>query len=535
MNNKVVSNFISIIVICIVLSTCANRGTISGGEKDLEPPRIIKETPENFSTNFTENEIRIYFNEYVKIKDVQKQLIISPPMKMQPDITPLGSANKFVTIKIYDTLQPNTTYAFNFGQSIVDNNEGNPYSFYRYVFSTGDYIDSLGVGGNILDAEKRKPDDFVSVMLYEVDSIFTDSMIYKESPKYITNTLDSTTTFKLENLKAGKYLMIALKDENGSNKYEQQTDRIGFVQEHITIPTELSFDLKLFKEEADFKVNRPKQTAGNKIAFGFEGDAKGLNIDLHSPKPEGFINRITKDPKSDTLYYWYTPKIEADSLLFSLRNKTYLDSVYVNIRDMKKDTLVIKPIQSGTLKLNENLELEGSIPFKSINAESISLIDKDSVNVEFTIKLDSLQNRYVFDFEKKEDDIYSMQLLPNSITDIFDNKNDTIKYNLRTKNASDYGKARITLVNAVYPVIVQLTDAQGKVGAEVYGERNQSFDFDNLSPSKYYIRVIYDTNKNGKWDTGNYLKKIQPERISYSKEMIDVRANWDIVETFTLK
>ena len=535
MNNKTVSNFISIIVISILISTCANRGTISGGEKDLEPPIITKETPENFSTNFAENEIRIYFNEYVKIKDVQKQLIISPPMKTQPDITPLGGASKFVTIKIYDTLQPNTTYAFNFGQSIVDNNEGNPYSFYRYVFSTGDYIDSLSVSGNILDAEKRAPDEFVSVMLYEVDSIFTDSVIYKDSPKYITNTLDSTTTFKLENLKAGKYLMIALKDENSSNKYEQKTDRIGFVQEHITIPADRLFDIKLFKEETDFKVNRPKQTAGNKIAFAFEGNVEDLNINLHSPKPDGFIDRITKDPKSDTLYYWYTPKIEMDSLLFSVSNKTYLDSMYVSIRDMNKDTLVIKPVQSGTLKLNENLEIEGSIPFKSINEELISLIDKDSMDVEFSVELDSLQNRYVFDFEKKEDENYSMQLLPNSITDLFENKNDTITYNLRTKNASDYGKARITLINAVYPVIVQLTDAQGKVSAEVYGERNQPFDFDNLNPSNYYIRVIYDTNKNGKWDTGNYLKKIQPERISYSEEMIEVRANWDVVETFTLK
>jgi len=518
-----------------VISACANRGTISGGEKDLEPPIITKETPENFSTNFTENEIRIYFNEYVKIKDVQKQLIISPPMKTQPEITPLGGASKFVTIKIYDTLQPNTTYAFNFGQSIVDNTEGNPYSFYRYVFSTGDYIDSLSVSGTILDAEKREPEEFVSVMLYEVDSIFNDSVIYKESPKYITNTLDSTTTFKLENLKAGKYLMIALKDENSSNKYEQKTDQIGFAQEHITIPTDRSFDLKLFKEETDFKVNRPKQTAGNKIAFAFEGDAKGLKINLHSPKPEGFINRVTKDPKSDTLYYWYTPKIEMDSLLFSVSNKAYLDSMYVNIRDMNKDTLVIKAIQSGTLKLNEKFEVEGSIPFNSIKKENIILIDKDSLKVDFTAKLDSLKNRYVFDFEKKEDDNYRMQLLPGALTDLYENTNDTLNYNLRTKNASDYGKARITLVNAVYPVIVQLTDAQGKVSAEVYGEKNQPFDFDNLNPSKYYIRVIYDTNKNGKWDTGNYLKKIQPERISYSKEMIEPRANWDIVETFTLK
>ena len=532
--NRSVSNIISVIVICIILSTCANRGTISGGEKDVEPPIITKESPENFSVNFAEKEIRIYFNEYVKIKDVQKQLIISPPMKTQPEITPLGGASKEIRIKIFDTLPPNTTYAFNFGQSIVDNNEGNPYSFYRYVFSTGDYIDSLSVGGNIFDAEKREPEDFVSVMLYEVDSTFTDSVIYKKPPKYITNTLDSTTTFKLENLKAGKYLMIALKDENTSNKYEQKTDRLAFKKEFVTIPTEESFNLKLFKEEADFKVIRPKQVAGNKIAFPYEGDAENLKINLHSQKPPEFIKRVTKDSKADTLYYWHTPKIKADSLLFSAKNKTYSDSMYVNIREMKKDTLVIKPIQSGTLKLDENFEIEGTIPFKSIKNENITLLDKDSLNVDFTTKLDSLKNRYVFDFKKKEDDNYRIQLLPGALTDLFENTNDTLNYNLRTKKASDYGNMRITLSNAVYPIILQLTDKQGNVVAEKYSEKPEPIDLFRLNPGTYDIRVIYDTNKNGKWDTGNYLKKIQPERISYYPEPIEIRANWDENPTFIL-
>ncbi|MBT8309804.1 MAG: Ig-like domain-containing protein [Flavobacteriaceae bacterium] len=521
-------------IIGFMISTCANRGTISGGEKDKEPPVITRESPENFSTNFNENEIRIYFNEYVKVKDLQKQLIISPPMKTQPAITPLGSASKFIEIKIFDTLQPNTTYAFNFGESIVDNNENNPYSFYRYVFSTGDYIDSLSVEGTIIDAEKKKPEEFVSVMLYQVDSTFTDSIIYKKPPKYITNTLDSTTTFKLENLKAGKYLMIALKDGNNSNKYEQKADRIAFKKEFIDVPTQNTFELKLFTEEPDPKIIRPKQSAGNKIAFGYEGNEKDFKIELLSETPTEFTSRITKDPNADTLNFWYMPKIELDSLLFRVTSLKAKDSIYIKVRDMLKDSLVIKPIQSGILRLNEDFEIEGSIPFKAINNELITLIDKDSLNMSYTTNLDSLKNRLIFDFNKEEDGLYNIKMLPGAITDLFENTNDTLTYSLRTKNASDYGKARINLVNAVFPVIVQLADANGNVAAELYGEKNQPFDFDNLDAGKYFIRVIYDSNKNGKWDTGNYLKKIQPERISYSPAMIEVRANWDIIETFTL-
>jgi len=372
-------------------------------------------------------------------------------------------------------------------------------------------------------------------MLYEEDSTFTDSVIYKETPKYITNTLDSTTTFKLENLKAGKYLMVALKDENNSNKYEQKADRIAYRKEFVTIPTEEIYDLKLFKEEANFKVTRPKQVAGNKIAFGYEGNAEKLKIKLHEKRPTGYTKRITKDPKADTLYYWYMPKIEADSLLFSVKNKAYQDSMYINIREMKKDTLVIKPIQSGTVRVDEDFEIEGSIPFKSINKENITLLDKDSLNVDFTIKLDSLQNRYVFNFDKKEDDNYKMRLLPDALTDLFENTNDTLNYNLRTKKTSDYGNVRITLYNAVYPVIVQLTDKQGLVVAEKYSEKSEPIDLLRINPGTYDIRVIYDTNKNRKWDTGNYLKKIQPERISYADKPIEVRANWDVPTDFTLK
>src|SRR6056300_1757510 len=124
MSKRLFQNLL-LIFIGIGLTNCANRGTPSGGEKDTEPPQIIKSEPENFSTNFKGNEIRIYFNEYIKMKNLQKQLIISPPMEIQPDITPLGSASKYIKIKINDTLSPNTTYAFNFGVSIVDNNEEN--------------------------------------------------------------------------------------------------------------------------------------------------------------------------------------------------------------------------------------------------------------------------------------------------------------------------------------------------------------------------------------------------------------------------
>lgn len=522
-------------LICFVLYNCANRGTPSGGEKDVTPPIITKSEPENYSVNFDAKEIKIHFDEYIKLKDLQKQLIISPPMDPEPEITPLGLASKYITIKIHDTLQPNTTYAFNFGASIVDNNEENPYPYYRYVFSTGPNIDSLSVSGYVKNALEKEPDDFVSVMLYEVDSTYTDSIIYKEKPKYITNTLDSTTTFKLENLKAGKYLMVALKDENSNFTFQQKIDKIGYKKSFITVPSDTIYELNLFKEIPDFRATRPSLISGNKVAFGYEGDAKDMTVEVLSQVPNNYENIITKEVDKDTLNYWFKPDLEVDSLLFKITNRNYLDTLKVNIRNLEKDTLIIKPIESRTLRLTEDFELQGTTPYKAIDESKITILDKDSVNVPFTTVLDKFNNVYKLSFNKTEENTYRMQMLPEAFTDFFGYKNDTINFNVRTRSQSDYGNIRVNLQNATYPIILQLVDKRGQVVAEKYTTKSEPVDFLDVIPGKYDLRAIFDTNKNGVFDTGSFLKKTQPERVSYLEEEIEVRAYFDEIINFTLQ
>lgn len=527
--NKTFANLVLLIFLSLGFINCANKGTPGGGPKDETPPVIIKSEPENFSTHFNTNEIVIHFDEYIKLKDIQKQLIISPPMKTQPEIKPLGGASKYISIKIFDTLQPNTTYAFNFGNSIQDNNEGNPFSYYRYVFSTGDYIDSLKVSGTIVDAIDRKTETFVNVGLYEVDSTFNDSIIYKEVPKYITNTLDSLTTFTIENIKEGKYLLVALKDNNEDNKFQQKTDKIGFHKGFINLPTDSTYTLKLFKEELDFKATKPKLISGEKIAFGYEGDYKDMNIELLSNSPEDFEYSITKDQKTDSLYYWYKPRLEVDSLIFKVSKFDFEKDYTVRISVQKRDSLTISSSPSGNITYTEPLTIVGSTPFVKLDETKISIEDKDSTQVTFTTAFDTLQNTYRLNFEKKEDNKYRIQILPEAFLDFFDNTNDTLNYAVSTKRVSDYGTLRVIVNNGTYPLIVQLMDTNGKVKYEKYTTKNEALDFFNIDPGKYYVRTIFDTNKNGKYDTGNYLKKIQPERVSLfipEDDKGDIRADW---------
>ena len=518
----------------VFFQNCANRGNPMGGPIDEDPPQITNSYPENFSVNFKASEIRIYFNEYIKIKNAQKQIIISPPMDPSPVITPLGAASKEIIIKILDTLYANTTYAINFGQSIVDNNEENPFSYYRYVFSTGAAIDSLSVKGSIRDALNLSPDTFVNVMLYEIDSTYTDSTVYKQKPKYITNTLDSLTDFSIDNIKAGRYKLIALKDENGNYTYEPKSDKIGFVGGEITVPKDTSYVIKLFKEVLDFNVGRTKQIGDQRIMFPFQGDYNNTKIEILGSVPKVDDYEITKDEKTDSLYYWYRPKIENDSVFFVVKNKTYIDTLKHKFRKADKDTLVLKPLQTGSLKFDENFTIESTTPITKFDKTKLKVIDKDSSVVPFQSRYDAVFKRYEFPIALEEDNRYEFMFLPGAFTDFFDKQSDTLKYNIRTRKKSEYGNLRVKIENAKFPLIIQLTDNKYQVKYERYIEKSPIVDFNDITPKQYLLRVIFDENGNGKYDPGEYLKVKQPERVSYAQPIDEIRANFDFVVTFTL-
>lgn len=514
---------------------CAKKGTPTGGLQDTIPPVIVRSSPENYTINFTGDEIEIRFDEYIKLKDISKELIISPPMKFTPVITPL-STSKTLKIKILDTLKPNTTYSFNFGNSIVDNNEENKYEYFKYVFSTGSYIDSLKLSGTVKDAQLIAPEIPTTVMLYEVSETFTDSLIYSEKPTYITVTKDSTGTFELSNLKEGKYLLLALKEKTSDYIFQPQNDKIGFVSELVTLPTDSTYSLTLFKETPDYKLARPSQVGRNHIVFGYDGEADSLDIEVLSQIPTDYTSTIFKDEKKDTLHYWFKPAIEADSLIFKVAHKNILDTVTVRMRELFKDSLNISAVKTGTIKLTDTLKLRSNIPLVSVDPEKFQIMAKDSTLVETSVRLNKKYNLAEVSFPKTEDQNYSITVFPGALTDFFERTNDTLQFSANTKIASDYGTLSLTLANvARFPIIVQMVDKKYVVVAEEYLTENKTVFFDELSPDKYYLRIIYDDNENKRWDTGNFLNRLEPERIIYYPTQIEVRANWSLNETFTLK
>lgn len=514
---------------------CAKKGSPTGGPRDTIPPVIVSSSPENYTTNFSGDEIEIRFDEYIKLKDVNKELIISPPMEFAPLITPL-STSKTLKIKILDTLKPNTTYSFNFGNSIVDNNEENKFDYFKYIFSTGNYIDSLKLSGIVRDAQLIAPEIPTTVMLYEANETFADSIIYSKKPTYITVTKDSTGTFELSNLKEGKYLLLALKEKNNDYIFQPQNDKIGFEKELITLPTDSTYTLTLFKETPNYKFVRATQVGKNHIVFGFEGRADSLNIEMLSEVPEDYVSTSFKDEKKDTLHYWFKPAVQLDSLIFKVANSNISDTATVRMRELYTDSLNISAVKTGTFKLKDTLKLRANTPLVSFDKEKFQVMAKDSSLVETTVTLNKKYNWAEIFFQKTEDQTYSVQLLPGALTDFFEKTNDTLQFGLNTRLESDYGTLNLSLKNVEqFPIIVQMLDSKYNIVAEEYLTESKDVFFEAIAPDKYFLRIIYDENQNQRWDTGSFLNRMEPERIIYYPSQIEVRANWSLNETFILK
>lgn len=521
-------------VIAITLVQCAKRGQPTGGPVDETPPVILRAYPDNYTRNFKNQIIEIQFDEFVKLKDLQKQLVISPPLKTRPIITPQGSPAKKITIQITDTLKDNTTYVLNFGQSIVDHNEENPYPFYKYVFSTGKVIDSLTLKGKITDALQFEAEEFVNVLLYEINEAYTDSIIYKESPRYVLNTLDSLTTFTMENLKEGTYKMVALKEENSDLRFDPLRDKMGFVSETIKVPSDEVYELKMYQQELDPSIRKITQEAQSRLYVGYTGNVENLKI---TPVDKSLIaqSRLTQLDKTDSLQYWYRPALKQDSLMLSTVLNEEVQEFKVRLKELKKDSLTLR--KENDFSLRNSASFTASTPIEKMDASFMKLIDKDSLQLSFTTRLDRLKNRGFIDFERQEEQKYNLRLFPGAITDFYGEKNsDTLSYTYSTLKSTQLGNFSITLKGgSSFPVIIQVTKKDLSVEAEVVASENGTYDIFFLNPGEYYIRVIYDTNANGKYDPGNFLKGIQPEEVVYNPELIKLQANWDRKYTLNLK
>lgn len=522
----------------VVISGCAKRGSPTGGPVDSIPPVLINASPKINSTNFDSKEIRLTFDEFIKLDKVEEQLIISPPIdKSSYEVKPLSGVTKKVFLEFIDSLETETTYSINFGNSIKDNNEGNPLTFFSYTFSTGETIDSLYVRGNISDAFDIDTDNYISIHLYRIDSVFNDSIIFNNRPTYISNSLDSTS-YQFKNIKEGKYLIVAIKDIDNNYFFDPFYDKIGFIDSLITLPQDSIINFKLFKEETSLIWDKPHFINSEKIGFGYYGKLDLKNIKIESSIPDSVQYTYTKERESDTLIFWLS-KNSFDSLNFNLIEKDTTKLVTVKF-DRAKDTLIdslnINPKTSNVIHLKETFKLSSNIPLKKIEDSLITIRDIDSLIIPFTTSINDNLDQIEIEFEVSPSDNYKVFILPEAIKDIRGVSNDTLQYNVVSQTLEDYGNVYLDVDrNSEFKFILHMIDSNGDIVREFKNVNlDTTYNFDYVRPGKYTFRLIEDVNNNDKWDTGNYLKKVKPESVYYFSKELEVRPNWDLNETFNL-
>ncbi len=521
-----------------VISGCAKRGTPTGGLVDSIPPVLVNASPKINSTNFDSEEIRLTFDEFVKLDKVEEQLIISPPLdKNSYEVKPLNGVTKKIFLEFIDSLETETTYSINFGNSIKDNNEGNPLTFFSYTFSTGETIDSLYVRGNISDAFDKESDDYISIHLYRIDSVFNDSIIFNNRPTYISNSLDSTN-YRFKNLKEGEYLIVALKDIDNNYFFDPFYDKIGFIDSLITLPRDSIINFKLFKEETSLIWDKPHFINSEKIGFGYYGKLDLKNIKIKSSIPDSVQYTYTKENEKDTLVFWLS-KNSFDSLNFNLIEKDTTKLVTVKFdraRDTLIDSLSISAKTANVIHLKETFKLSSNIPLKNIKDSLITIRDIDSLIIPFATSINDNLDQIDIKFEVSPSDNYRIFILPDAIKDIRGVSNDTLQYNVVSQTLEDYGNVYLDVIrNNESKFILHMINNDGEIIREFKNvTQNTTYNFDYVRPGKYTFRLIEDTNNNDIWDTGNYLKKIKPESVYYFTNELEVRANWDLNETFNL-
>jgi hypothetical protein len=529
-----------LVIGCFLLSSCASKVTPTGGAKDVTPPKFLKAYPENFSVNFSSKEIVISFDEYIQGKDLEKQLVVSPIIKPAPEVK---VKNKNLLIEINTPLLPNTTYTFNFGNAIVDNHEGNALDNFQYVFSTGAFLDSLSIKGKVEFAENLKTEKGIYVMLYRNND---DSLPLKSPPEYFAKT-DTTGNFSINNIAQANYKIIALKDVDANYMFNSADEYIAYSDSTVYPSDSLSVKLSLFKEEPKtiFLKKSFFETKGKVVlAFNKPATAVQLNTLDNSILPVQIKEfSVTKD----TVTLWLKDTL-TDSLHFTAREDTLvIDTVALHYN---KEAALLKTVSSPKLSIttnasaglnpNEKLLLEFSQPLYTdkilkdsitISEDSIPLKD---INIVFA---DSGINRKCYiDFKQKEKKSYKLYIPPGTFKSIYGLTNDTIKSNIALKSINELGSVTVKLKGITEGnYLLQLLNDKDEVQTEKKITAEGNYSFELLDPMKYKLRLIDDKNNNSKWDTGNYLKKIQPEKVYYCKEELNIRANWDLEQEWVIK
>jgi len=585
---------LSVVTLAFIIHSCARESAPIGGKKDVTPPTILKSTPPNGSPQFTGNKFELKFSEFVVLNKINEQLLISPPVKETPDFKLKG---KSLIVKFKEELKPNTTYSVYFGDAIQDLTEGNPIHSYSYIFSTGDFVDSLSMKGRIVDAFNLQPTDGIMVMLYRDnnDTISLDSMPLSVPPYYLSKT-DKKGSFHFIGLADDDYLVFALKDQNSNYIFDQPSEEIAFIdslvhpsyQEPIEVDTTVindhspieidsvinlrpdsllidttqqnssditTIDMFLF-QQADTvqRLMEAKLIRRNTIRFIFTNpaDEVSINAENYPQRDQWHLSNWSKE--HDTLWWFlHEPDLTVDTLNLLVKyHGDTLDNLFISTKlrekrvaprnkkkeektKKKKNLLKYITNMKGGISPVSKLYIEFEQPIQTVIPDSVLFIaGEDSVYGSRFIALDSLHLKYSFPAELTEGTKYQLEIPDSSFIDWNGYFNKAATLKFSAKNIKEYGTLTVNLQpDHSGKYIFQLLNKKEEIIRQHQFTSDTTYFMEYLKPGNYLLKVIFDNNNNGKWDPGVYVHKTTPEAVTYFEKAVSIRANWEIEESFS--
>ncbi len=517
-----------------LICACANLGAPTGGPADEAPPELLATFPPDQTTNFKGQSIQLVFDEWIAVNNLNKNLQISPLTENKYRYT---QKKNILILEFEQPLDTNTTYTLNFGEAITDITEKNKALNIRLAFSTGAFIDSLRMTGQVRDLLTHKALKGVAVLLYNAE----DSLdIRKSKPLYLTQA-DTAGRYTLTNIKAGVYRAYALVEKTANFIYDKSEEQIAFLPAPVTIAPPagleqdfetLTYDLDTLrlrsgrrnKQLYELKFSKPFQTYNVRLDSAYDTTV------YHIGKEEyiTFFYRNLQEPDSLSATIAATDavgrRVDTTLMLYFEPAKRPQDIPFTQIEEPTSgNKFVPQSSVATTLRFSKPIHqmFVDSIAFKSDRdtawqAVSDTLLGWNHNRTELTLRIPS-----------GFDSAFVWQLKAAAFISVENDTSQLQTINYTTKAAGDFGviAGQVVGIPSDTHFILQLISA-GKVEQELYDAR--TFRFTYVSPGKKTFRILLDTNGNRQWDKGDIRFRILPEPVFFPPNQIDLKANWEI-------
>lgn len=521
-------------ILVLISSTffrCASVQRPQGGPRDSAAPKLLQTTPKNLTKNFKAKEIVMDFDEYFKLTNQYQEITIIP----EPEKTPEYKIRlKRLQILLKDTLLKNTTYVINFGKAIADVNESNVLKNFTYVFSTGNKIDSLSIAGSVFNTEKNEKEKDATVFILPASQ---DTLPKRKKPNYYTST-DSLGNFKLNNLKEGSYRIYALKEETANRLYDNDKELVAFDPKPIILKKDTSgIKLNLFLQEPEkLRILEKRIDKDGKIYFTFNKPLTKGSVKIISPAALDADKYVDFGTKKDTAkIFLKTMNFDSVNVAIINDNKPF-DTI--TLKRSKNDKYIrtqalTYSIIDNKLKPGTALKIQAVYPLNKIDKSRI-LLNEDSVDVEnFTVIRDTTSTvNFSIKYNWQQGAQYDITFIDGALIDFFGGQNKKLTRRFEIDNLNNYGNLalNLTLTDTGKSYIIELMNEQKVVLKKDEITKNTILKYDGYRAGKYQVRIVYDSNKDGRLSTGNVRQKLQPEAAYIYPKDITLRPNWDYEE-----